>query len=249
MIKSPRDYRFHNPRWRANRHTGSPPPNPLNKKPEVDWAKLPSTATSLKSAALQYAQMGIYIRANHGITEKGRCTCNRPECERWGKHPAKDSGLAHNEKIGEGTISQEIIETWWAMIPDANIAIVCGLKSDLVVVDVDEKNGGYDSLEKLFRSHEDFTDTAIAQSGGGGVHFYFKHPGGVIRNRIGLYPGIDIRGDNGKIVAPPSRHKSGNIYEWKEGYGIKEKALARVPQWLLNAIQFEKGTGTRLGRI
>lgn len=43
----------------------------------------------------------------------------------------------------------------------------------------------------------------------------FAHPGGTIRSRQGIAPGIDIRGDGGFIVAAPSRHASGNTYAWQ----------------------------------
>jgi hypothetical protein len=49
---------------------------------------------------------------------------------------------------------------------------------------------------------------------GRGKHLYFAHPGGVIKNEVRILSGIDIRGDGGFVVAPPSRHAGGKNYSW-----------------------------------
>jgi hypothetical protein len=61
---------------------------------------------------------------------------------------------------------------------------------------------------------------------------YFKHPGGVLHNRVGIAPGIDLRADGGCVVAPPSIHASGVAYAWVSGHEPGEVALAAMPQWL-----------------
>jgi hypothetical protein len=71
-----------------------------------------------------------------------------------------------------------------------------------------------------------------AVSGGGGRHLYFAHPGLHLRNRAGLAQGIDLRGDGGFIVAPPSTHPSGNPYIWRAGHAPDEISLAPLPRWL-----------------
>src|SRR5581483_8736250 len=52
------------------------------------------------------------------------------------------------------------------------------------------------------------------RTGSGGRHFYFAHPGFDVPNDTGrrLGPGIDIRGDGGYVIAPPSLHVSGGRY-------------------------------------
>ena len=69
-------------------------------------------------------------------------------------------------------------------------------------------------------------------TGGGGRHVYFSHPGGVVHNRANIQPGIDLRGDGGCIVAPPSVHPSGKRYRWKKGHAPGDVKLARLPDWL-----------------
>ena len=61
---------------------------------------------------------------------------------------------------------------------------------------------------------------------------HFRHPGGSVHNRTNIEPGIDLRGDGGCIVAPPSIHPSGKRYRWKKGHGPGEIAPAPLPDWL-----------------
>lgn len=96
------------------------------------------------------------------------------------------------------------IRAWWKSFPQAGVGIVTGEVSNLVVMDVDPKHGGTD---------EGFppTDRVVA-TGGGGQHHYYEYVIGA-RNRTGDN-GVDVRAEGGYVVAPPSRHESGNAYEW-----------------------------------
>jgi hypothetical protein len=75
--------------------------------------------------------------------------------------------------------------------------------------------------------------TVECRTGGGGRHLYFAHPGGLIRNKVGLVPGVDLRGDGGYVVAPPSVHSSGVRYLWVEGHRPGSTAIAALPDWVL----------------
>ena len=196
---------------------------------------------STKQAALEYAARGWKVVPDHGLLPGGRCTCSDPVCNSPGKHPRieREDPNAHVRR--EGTRDANLIKAWWERWPDSNLAIACG-SSGLVIVDVDPRNNGLETLEDLIRKHGRAMETLTVQSGGGGLHLYFAHPGRgqVVRNRIGLYPGVDIKADGGRIVAPPSRHKSGGVYHWlNEG-----TRPAPLPAALLLHIQHEKGTGT-----
>jgi hypothetical protein len=133
--------------------------------------------------------------------------------------------------------SEQDVHGWFSRWPKANVAIVTGAVSGIVVLDVDTQYGGGDSLEQLERDNEPLPDTLEVKTGGGGRHLYFEHPGDILRNRVGIVPGIDIRGDGGCIVAPPSRHPSGKRYKWVKDRGPGQATLAPLPNWLEQIIR------------
>ena len=114
-----------------------------------------------------------------------------------------------------------------------NIGIVTGEISNLIVLDIDPKHGGNSSLDRLERQFGQLPETIEAKTGGEGRHLYFAHPGGLIRNRTGLAQGVDLRGDGGYIVAPPSVHPIGRAYVWAAGRSPEDIALAALPRWIL----------------
>ena len=125
---------------------------------------------------------------------------------------------------------------WLRRWPDANLGVVTGRLAGLVVLDVDPRHQGDDSLLELERENGPLPHTIEALTGGGGRHVYFAHPGGTLRNKVGLAPGIDLRGDGGMIVVPPSLHASGRHYEWEVSHHPDETALAPLPGWLLRLV-------------
>lgn len=193
--------------------------------------------------ALKYAERGWYVVPDHAVTESGGCTCQDPLCKTPGKHPRinRESEHAYLRRVGSRNADE--IKRWWEIWPDSNVAIVCGEKSNLVAIDVDPRNNGFESLKKLESIHGPVSSPATSRTGGGGAHILFAHPKtGLVRNRIGLLPGIDVKADGGRIVAPPSNHASGNRYQWQTDYNLP---IPRLPAWLHRLIQEEKGTGTR----
>ncbi len=147
------------------------------------------------------------------------------------------------ETLQQAHADAATLARWFAHWPDANIGIVTGEISNLIVLDVDPKHGGDDSLADLERRFGQLPDTVEAGTGGGGRHLYFTHPGGFVPNRAGLKQGIDLRGDGGYVVAPPSLHPSGQPYAWARGRAPEETAVAALPRWLLFA-----GRGARKRR-
>ena len=109
------------------------------------------------------------------------------------------------------------IHEWWTRWPDANVAIATG--GGLVVLDVDPAKGGLKSLEVLLAGADSW-HTPTVLTGGGGLHFYFStwRP---IRNaqRFRGLAGIDVRGEGGYVVAPPSAHVAGR-YRWRDGLDL-----------------------------
>jgi hypothetical protein len=140
--------------------------------------------------------------------------------------------------------SDEEIGTWFRRWPDANLGVVTGAVSNLIVLDIDPAHGGEESLTGIERQYGQLPPTPEAVTGGGGRHLYFRHPGGVVRNRAAMAPGLDLRADGGYVVVPPSLHPSGRHYAWREGLRPDQAVLAPPPSWLTMA---EPGDSGRAG--
>jgi hypothetical protein len=123
------------------------------------------------------------------------------------------------------------IQRWWRRWPDANVGIVTGAVSGLVVLDVDPRKGGGDLLAALEDVHGALPRTVESLTGGGGQHFYFRHPGASVPSRS-IASGLDIKGDGGLVVSPPSGHVSGRVYVWESGCAPSDVPLADLPGWL-----------------
>lgn len=128
--------------------------------------------------------------------------------------------------------TEQQVTKWWERWPKANLAVVTGDISGIVVVDIDPKYEGAESLADMETRHGVLPETVESLTGGGGRHIYFAHPGREVRNRVGLAPGIDMRGDGGCIIVPPSVHPSGKPYRWKPRHGPGQVSLAPLPIWL-----------------
>lgn len=133
------------------------------------------------------------------------------------------------------------VADWYRHWPDANIAIVTGVVSGLVVLDLDPRHGVDASLQELERKHGPIDETVEARTGGGGRHLYFAHPGEILHNRVGIAPGVDLRGDGGYVVAPPSVHASGEPYRWERSPDVCR--LAPLPGWLSEASEVQSRRG------
>ncbi len=164
------------------------------------------------TSALEYASRGWAVFPVHGVTG-GRCDCGKAECSSAGKHPRVAGGF----KVA--TTDTDIIKAWWLHNPNANIGIATGPVSGLLVVDVDmgDQKGGLASLHDLEANHGPIPKDMAVRTGGGGWHFYLEAPPISIKNSAGkLAKNIDVRGEGGYVVAPPSRHISGNQYLWRK---------------------------------
>lgn len=149
--------------------------------------------------------------------------------------PREKRPLIQWEPLQSARPSAPDIDKWFERWPDANIGIVTGEISNLVVLDIDSNHGGNDSLKRLEQRFELLPVTVEAMTGGGGRHLYFSHPGGLIRNRAGIAQGIDLRSDGGYVVAPPSIHPNGRRYVWSPGRSPQDAAPAPLPRWIMTA--------------
>jgi hypothetical protein len=128
-----------------------------------------------------------------------------------------------------------VVAEWWARWPEANIGIRTGTDSGLVVLDVDPCSNGRATLEALRREYGPLPRTPTVLTGSGGEHMYFRYPATTeVRNSAGkLGAGLDVRGEGGYVVAPPSVHASGNRYTWVRSL---DEPLADCPPWLLASL-------------
>jgi len=181
-----------------------------------------------RAAQAYAAKFGWHVLPLHSV-RTGRCTCNRADCVSAAKHPLTLHGVADASK------DPSTIAAWWRRWPFANIGIATGQVSGIVVLDVDGPEGE-ESLRALEDQHGPLMETVEALTGGGGRHVLFAHPGHPVPNKVALAPGLDVRGDHGYIVAPPSSHASGRRYTWELSSRPGEVPLAACPPWLLDLI-------------
>ena len=146
-------------------------------------------------------------------------------CEPGGKAPLTYSGF------WDATTDARRIKAWWDRWPYANVGVPTGERSGLLVLDVDSREGGPESLTALERINGLLPKTSKARTGGGGVHVFFRYPAGeAVRNSAGrLGPGLDVRGEGGYVVVPPSRTQSS--YEWLD------RTPPADPTWLLECLR------------
>jgi hypothetical protein len=159
----------------------------------------------MHAAALQLAQHGLAVFP----------------CQPRGKEPACDTGLH------AATTDAERINRWWCAVSDLNIGVATGMVSGIFVLDVDGDEGEA-SLRLLEQQHGALPPTIEAITGKG-RHCYFCMRGS-IRNSAGqIAAGLDIRGDGGYVIAPPSVHPSGRAYRWSVDTA---NDFAEAPDWL-----------------
>ncbi|MGE1118331.1 bifunctional DNA primase/polymerase [Bacillus altitudinis] len=183
-------------------------------------------------AALGYSELLNWAVIPLHSVVNGRCTCNR-NCQSPGKHPRTSNGLK------AATTDRNTIIGWFTENPISNIGIVTGKKSGFIVVDIDRKHQGFESLNYLMEVNGKFPSTVEAISGGGGYHYLFKYTSHV-RNKTNLLPGIDIRGDGGYVVVAPSVHSSGKRYEWELSSKPYVNEIAEPPEWLTGMLTESK---------
>jgi len=127
------------------------------------------------------------------------------------------------------------VREWFTQWPDANMAIVTGQISGIVVFDLDSENA-----VEYAKKQGGFPNTAKVKTGKG-IHYYIQYPEFKVGNSTNVGLGMDIRGDGGYVVAPPSVHGSGRKYEWGKGQSIIEIDLAACNPWMIDSLHHEAG--------
>lgn len=122
----------------------------------------------------------------------------------------------------------EVID-WYRYRPGAGVAVVTGKAKGLLVVDVDPKNGGFESLARFEEEFGELPQGPRVRTQSGGLHAYFRHPAFDAEARNDARPGIDIKGSGGYVVAPPSRGEQGE-YSWIGAVPIDSRLLPPTPE-------------------
>jgi hypothetical protein len=140
--------------------------------------------------------------------------------------------------VKDATTHPARIAQWWAAYPSANVGIATGEASGVFVVGPDGQ-GGIDALADLERRYGALPETPTARTGGGGHHRYFRWPasGGITNRQKHQGLPIDVRGEGGYAVAPPSQNGTGP-YTWELPPDAVE--VAEAPAWLLDWIKTGK---------
>lgn len=188
------------------------------------------------AAAAWYASVkGWRVVFLHHITASGKCSCGNPagdpehDYKQGGKHPF----LKRWQE--EATTDLDVITRQYRSRPRANVGLATGRASGFFVVDVDPDNGGNESLARLEAEHGDMPPTWYVETGSGGGHFYFNYPDFEVTNAtkalraLGI-EGIDIRGEGGQVVAPPS-------VSGKGPYISSKLDVVDAPGWLLDILR------------
>ena len=185
---------------------------------------------SLTAFAQSYARHGWPVFPLWPI-HHGRCACPDHSCDAVGKHPVPPNW--------QHTIASAVsVDSAWApRFGERGIGLACGERAGMWVLDVDPGHGGAKALGELQAEYGQLPDSLRVITGGAGMHVYFAWPddGLALTNANGLPAGLDVRGDGGYVVLPPSLHASGRRYEW----AIPPKAgkLEPAPGWLLELVR------------
>lgn len=163
--------------------------------------------TTLQAADV-FAACGVSAIPIHAPLLPGTgCTCHKPGCQDAGKHPALSEWRAYIKRRP----TPEETGVWFGGPEPRNVAVICGQVSDgLTVIDCDDP-ATYNALCYTYR---DLRETLTVKTGKG-YHLYCYSPG-ELKTVTFMANGLKhhVKAEGGYVVAPPSIHRSGNVYRW-----------------------------------
>ena len=171
------------------------------------------------------------------LTEDNECVCG-PNCVKPGKHPAFKEWTT--QPVGDARYKST--EQYLRRYPEPK-GVGARLGNGLLVLDFDPAAGGFESQELLEGEFDNLPATAVTLTGNHdgvrGEHWWYRSdPGAYIPSRplvkvTGQHRGIDVKGDGGYAVLPPTRHVSGVEYEWQTPLS----EIAWAPGWLVTLLE------------
>lgn len=226
--------------------------------PQASWNPA-ELAAAILAEALALAAAGVAVFPIHGLREVAtpvvpgavevrtelRCTCGSAACPNVGKHPV--GSLVPNGHKNATTELTQVAEWFkvktdpvnkWGWVP-WNLGVATG--NGLVVIDAEPRSNRPDlptGLEVLddwetWTAGTSIPLTRVIQSGSGGLHLWLSvDPNLRIKPRNRVLPNVDVKGDGGYVLAPPSCHVSGGTYRL-----LHDRPIATVGEalraWLL----------------
>lgn len=179
--------------------------------------------------AKDFLEKGFYLIALNSTTNDTRsCTCGKKSCSSPGKHPRFKS----NWKVSATNDHEKIVDWFLPSSKPINIAVATGRKSPisgkyLVVVDVDQAN--HEILDRL-------PNTFRYRTGSGGHHFWYWSDNPIPNSASSIAEKVDIRGTNGYVVVPPSRHISGGTYRFENDINF-DTPISYMPSFISDSIK------------
>lgn len=124
--------------------------------------------------------------------------------------PREKKPLKGSRGFLEATADVATVTAWWRREPNANIGLWPG-QSGFLILDLDGPEGV--KAAQLLGALSEPTLECSTGRADGGRHLYFRRPDFSVPNRV-LAPKLDVRGDAGYVILPPSVHPSGKLYAW-----------------------------------
>lgn len=191
----------------------------------IDAARTPAVYAR-RYAAIGWHVLPVYWLEQDRESGEIRCGCGSDECKapKMGKHPILPAWQQAS------TTDAATIAAWWDRWPKAHIGIHLS-KSRLLAIDIDPRNGGLDTIERLETQHGQKVSASVqAMTGGGGAHHVYATEAAQVRGSLG--PGVDVK-HHGYIVAEPAEHYGGGRYAWEASSDPLEGAAPEpLPSWL-----------------
>ena len=134
---------------------------------------------------------------------------------------------------------ETIINHLFAPFPNAMVAVPTGPVNGITVIDFDIRDS-YNGVSNFIQEGFKIPKTAGAKTPSGGFHLYFDSGNESLPNSVSkLAIGVDVRGDGGYVIAPPSQSIKGT-YKWETDWFDPKRGMAKLPIMIKNLILFEK---------
>jgi hypothetical protein len=164
-----------------------------------NWGEAPISV--LKEWAMKYVELGWNLMP---LMSDGK----GPRLKEW-------------EFLQKIKVAPEKVEAWWTEYPYANIGLICGQISGVIVLDIDRPEECDLPIYEICTSRSETSR---------GFHLIFEYPAEGFPSFKGQ--GFDVQSNGKYIILPPSVHPSGKIYKWSDFMDPWHEDPAPVPQWL-----------------